>query len=46
MDFTNIDIDMFCKNEILAEISFHNKKLEIKTIKLLCSRLLARHLPR
>ncbi|XP_025421482.1 trimethylguanosine synthase-like [Sipha flava] len=29
-----------CKFEILAEISFHNKN---QTIKLLCSRLLARH---
>ncbi|VVC40251.1 RNA cap guanine-N2 methyltransferase,S-adenosyl-L-methionine-dependent methyltransferase [Cinara cedri] len=35
-----------CKYEILAEISFHSKTSKKQTIKLLCSRILARHRPK
>lgn len=36
----------FCKFEILAEISFHKKTSKDETIKVLCTRLLARHRPK
>lgn len=43
MNILNYDTSTFCKFEILAEISFHKKNDKNETIKVLCSRLLARH---
>ncbi|KAE9545624.1 hypothetical protein AGLY_001167 [Aphis glycines] len=39
---TNLNFDMSCKYEVLAEISFHADTSKDQYVKLLCSRLLAR----
>lgn len=39
---TNLDFDISCKYEVLAEISFHADTSKDQYVKLLCSRLLAR----
>lgn len=38
----NLDFDVSCKYEVLAEISFHADTSKDQYVKLLCSRLLAR----
>lgn len=43
MNNSNYNQSTFCKFEILAEISFHKTTSKDETIKVLCSRLLARH---
>jgi len=42
---SNLDFNgsTICKYEILAEILFHDQTYKNQTIKVLCSRLLARH---
>lgn len=43
MNTLESDTIKLCKYEILAEISFHSKTSKKQAVKVLCSRLLARH---
>jgi len=41
-NMNNLNSDISCKYEVLAEISFHANTSKNQYVKLLCSRLLAR----
>lgn len=43
MSILDYSASKICKYEVLAEISFHTNISKNRKIKLLCSRLLARH---
>jgi len=46
MNNLDFNASTICKYEILAEILFHNQTHKNRTIKVLCSRLLAKQRPR